>query len=89
MSFVTTGNIGAWLSSRGFMTGPLGILHARQLGVGWRGVQDHRLGRSPSLQVVTSTGGSAWLDVDRFNPYAGLVYAIAHLFGEVIPGILR
>ena len=69
-----------------------GWMHAGDLGVSVFGVQDFRgyssSGSWQSMQVTANRSSYySWMDVDRFNPALGLIPMLAHLFGEVLPGL--
>jgi hypothetical protein len=74
---------------RRFRQGPLGILHAAQVGGLVTEFRSYRRGSEHSLHVVLGRTGLAFADLDRFNPYQSVAGLVLHGLVELAPHLVR
>jgi hypothetical protein len=72
-----------------FGQGRLGILHSRVVGGVLTEYRSYRTGEAQSLHVVIGKEGSAFADLDRFNPYQGPASLLLHGVLELAPHLAR
>ena len=74
---------------RRFRQGPLGILHAAQVGGLETEFRSFRRGNDRSLHVVVGRSGLVFADLDRFNPYQNASSLVLHGVLELAPHLFR
>ena len=72
-----------------FGQGRLGILHSGVVGGVLTEYRSYRTGEAHSLHVVIGKKGSAFADLDRFNPYQSAASLLLHGFLELAPHLAR
>ncbi len=72
-----------------FARGPLGILHARQVGGVRTEYRSYRAAGAYSLHIVLGRKDEAFADLDRFNPYQSPPPTSAPRVVELCPYLLR
>lgn len=72
-----------------FGQGRLGILHSRVVGGVLTEYRSYRTGEAHSLHVVIGKKGTAFADLDRFNPYQSTASMLLHGVLELAPHLAR
>ena len=72
-----------------FAQGPLGILHAGEVGGVLTEYRSFRNGTRFSLHVVLGRSGLAYAEIDRFNPYQGVTGLVLHGVLELFPYLAK
>jgi hypothetical protein len=72
-----------------FAQGPLGILHAGEVGGVLTEYRSFRNGTRFSLHVVLGRNGLVYAEIDRFNPYQGASGLVLHGVLEFFPYLVK
>jgi len=72
-----------------FAQGPLGILHADEVGSVLTEYRSYRNGTRFSLHVVLGRSGLVYAEIDRFNPYQGATGLVLHGVLELFPYLVK
>ncbi len=72
-----------------FSRGPLGILHARQVGGLRTEYRSYKTSADYSLHIVLGRKDEAFADLDHFNPYQSPLQLLLHGVLELCPYLLR
>jgi hypothetical protein len=72
-----------------FAQGPLGILHAGEVGGVLTEYRSYRNGTRFSLHVVLGRSGLVYAEIDRFNPYQGATGLVLHGVLELFPYLVK
>jgi hypothetical protein len=72
-----------------FAQGPLGILHAGEVGGVLTEYRSYRNGTRFSLHVVLGRNGLVYAEIDRFNPYQGATGLVLHGVLELFPYLVK
>ena len=72
-----------------FARGPLGILHAGEVGGVLTEYRSYRNGTRFSLHVVLGRSGLVYAEIDRFNPYQGATGLVLHGVLELFPYLMK
>jgi len=72
-----------------FAQGPLGILHAGEVGGVLTEYRSYRNGTRFSLHVVLGRSGLVYAELDRFNPYQGATGLVLHGVLELFPYLVK
>jgi hypothetical protein len=72
-----------------FAQGPLGILHAGEVGGVLTEYRSYRNGTRFSLHVVLGRNGLVYAEIDRFNPYQGATGLVLHGVLELFPYLMK
>jgi len=72
-----------------FAEGPLGILHAGEVGGVETEYRSYRNGMRFCLHVVRGKGGLVYAEIDRFNPYQGATGLVLHGVLELFPYLVK
>lgn len=72
-----------------FAQGPLGILHAGEVGGVLTEYRSYRNGTRFSLHVVLGRSGLVYAEIDRFNPYQGATGLVLHGVLELFPYLMK